>query len=287
MKNTKNKEFILKNGLYIVATPIGNLNDISNRAIQTLQEVDFIICENPKHSLKLLNNKGIKKKLLSLHDYNEEKIINKISTIKENSKIALISDAGSPLISDPGYKLVKYFFDNNIYVTTIPGPSSIISALQLSGFPINSFSFYGFIPKQESKIRQFINRIIKDRITSVFFVSGKNLEKTIRVISKLLVGREICLCKEISKLNEQIIKGKTDDMLKKLKEEKILLKGEFTLIVSGENKNKIKKISDQTTKELKTLLKKYNLTEAVKIVHSLTGISKKEIYQVAIDIKND
>ena len=287
MKSTKNKKNTLKNGLYIVATPIGNLDDISNRAIQTLQEVDFIICENPKHSLKLLNNKGIKKKLFSLHDYNEEKIINKISKIKQNSKIALISDAGSPLVSDPGFKLVKHFFDNNIYITTIPGPSSIISALQLSGFDINSFSFYGFIPKQESKIKQLINKIVETRITSVFFISGKNIEKSIRIISKLSGEREICICKEITKLNERIIKGKTKDILIKLTEEKVLLKGEFTVVISGENKNKIKKINDQTKKELKTLLKKYNLTEAVKIVHSLTGISKKEIYQAAIDIKND
>tara|TARA_Y100000590_G_scaffold469841_1_gene660092 strand:+ start:777 stop:1640 length:864 start_codon:yes stop_codon:yes gene_type:complete len=287
MNIINNKEKALTNGLYIIATPIGNLDDISIRAIQTLEKVDFIICENPKHSLKLLNNKGIKKKLLSLHDYNEEKIIRKISKLIKNSSIALISDAGSPLISDPGYNLVKFFLDNNAYVTTLPGPSSVIASIQLSGFPINSFAFYGFVPKQKSKINDFINKIDKSEITCVFFISGKNLMKTIEYFSKIMGDREICICKEISKINEQIIKGKIQNILKKHKESKNIIRGEFTVVVSGRTKNKTKKINPKIYKELKKLIKKYNLTEAVKIVHSLTGISKKEIYQTALNIKND
>ena len=196
MNIINNKEKALTNGLYIIATPIGNLDDISIRAIQTLEKVDFIICENPKHSLKLLNNKGIKKKLLSLHDYNEEKIIRKISKLIKNSSIALISDAGSPLISDPGYNLVKFFLDNNAYVTTLPGPSSVIASIQLSGFPINNFAFYGFVPNQKSKINDFINKISKSEITCVFFTSGKNLMKTIECFSKIMGDREMCICKE-------------------------------------------------------------------------------------------
>ena len=194
----------LTKSLYIVATPIGNLNDLSNRAIETLQKVDFIICENPKHSLKLLNNKGIKKKLVSLHDYNEEKIIIKISKLKHNSKIALISDAGSPLISDPGYRLIKNFLDNNHYVTAIPGASSILIALQLSGLPLNNFSFYGFVPKQESKQGHFFSKIKDIGLTSVFFVSANNLEKSIRSISDYMGEKEVAICKEKTKLNEQV-----------------------------------------------------------------------------------
>ena len=133
---------LLKRGLYIIATPIGNLNDISQRAISVLNEVDFIICENPKHSIKLLNKLGIKKKLISLHDYNEEAVINKISKYQYNSKIGLISDAGSPLISDPGFNLVKNFISKKIMITSIPGPSSLIVGLQLSGLPLNKFTFY-------------------------------------------------------------------------------------------------------------------------------------------------
>ena len=131
----------MKNGLYIVSTPIGNLNDISFRAIETLKNSDIIICENPKHSLKLLSKLDIKKKLISLHDYNEEIIINKIGNDLKNKKYSLISDAGSPLISDPGYKLVKFCRDNEIYISVIPGASSITSALQLSSIPINRYTF--------------------------------------------------------------------------------------------------------------------------------------------------
>ena len=269
-----------------MATPIGNLGDISKRAIEILQEIDFIICENPKHSLKLLNNQGIKKKLLSLHDYNEKKIINKISNLKHNSKIAFISDAGSPLISDPGYKLVKYFLDNNFYVTTIPGASSIISALQLSGLPIHNFSFYGFVPKQGPKIKQFFTKIKDINLTSVFFVSAKNLKKTIHNIIDFVGEREIAVCKEITKLNEHVFRGKTSKILKLLKDQKIILKGEFTLVVSGGIKKNSKKINDAIKRKIFELLKKYNLTETVKIVHSLTGISRKDIYQLAIKIKD-
>ena len=137
----------MKNGLYIVSTPIGNLGDISSRAIKTLGESDIIICENPKHSLKLLSKLDIKKKLISLHDYNEENVVEKIKDHLVNKKLSLISDAGSPLISDPGYKLVRHCVLNNIYITIVPGASSITSALQLSSIPINEYKFLGFSPK--------------------------------------------------------------------------------------------------------------------------------------------
>ena len=132
------------NGLSIVATPIGNLDDITYRAVKILRECDIIICENPKHSLKLLNKLGIKKKLIALHDYNERKVIDQIKDQLKNKKCVLISDAGSPLISDPGYNLVKYCIENNIEVTTAPGASSIVSGLQLSGLPISEFTFLVF-----------------------------------------------------------------------------------------------------------------------------------------------
>ena len=204
-----------------------------------------------------------------------------------NSKIALISDAGSPLISDPGYKFVKYFLDNNIYVTTVSGGSAVISALQLSGLPINNFVFYGFVPKQESKKKQFFKKIKDVGITSVFFVSAKNLIESINKIIEFIGEREISVCKEITKLNELVLRTKTNKILQLLKEQKVLLKGEFTIVVSGETKKKPKIINNDIKNELIKLLKKYNLTEAVKIVHSLTGISRKNIYKTAVKIKND
>ena len=147
------------NGLSIVATPIGNLEDITYRAVKVLEECDIIICENPKHSLKLLNKLGIKKKLIALHDYNEHKIINQMKVVLKNKKCALISDSGSPLISDPGYNLVQYCITNNIRVTSVPGPSSIVSSLQLSGLPISEFTFFGFVPKSKKKMEDLCKNI--------------------------------------------------------------------------------------------------------------------------------
>lgn len=247
--------------------------------------MDLIICENPKHSIKLLNNLGIKKKLLSLHDYNEKSVIAKISKNNKNSKIALISDAGSPLISDPGYKLVKYFIEQNYYITTIPGASSLISALQISGIPINNFVFFGFVPKQKSKRIAFFNEIKSINLTSIFFVSAKNLQASIENIVKIIGDREISICKEITKFNENVFRGSTIKIYQQIKNRKINLKGEFTLVLSGLIKKNIKSINDNIQKELIKLLKKYSLTETVTIVHNLTNISKRDIYQKTLKLK--
>ena len=165
----------MKNGLYIVSTPIGNLEDISFRATEVLKNSDIIICENPKHSIKLLSKLDIKKKLISLHDYNEEVVIDKIKDKLKNSKLSLISDAGSPLISDPGYKLVRFCTENNIYLTVIPGASSVTSALQISSIPINKYIFHGFLPKSKKNIIEFIDFLKISKITSVFFVSSHRI----------------------------------------------------------------------------------------------------------------
>ena len=287
VNKNKNTIKILKNGLYIIATPIGNLNDLSPRVISTLNEVDFIICENPKHSVKLLNKLGIKKKLISLHDYNEESVINKISKYQNNSKIGLISDAGSPLISDPGYKLVKDFINKNILITSIPGPSSLITSLQVSGLPINKFTFYGFVPKQKTRKRSFLEEIAESKFTSVFFVAGRHLENLVSDIVELLNVREIAICKELTKLNEIIFRGTTIDIYNQIREKNFNFKGEFVIIVSASSKKNIRKLNTLVQKHIVKLLKKYSLTETVQIVHNLTKISKKEIYKMAIEIHNE
>ena len=277
----------LEIGLYITATPIGNLDDLTKRSIYVLQNVDFIICENPKHSLKLLNKLGIKKRLFALHDHNEEKIINQLSKKIHNSAIALISDAGSPLISDPGYKLIKYFVQHNLKITTVPGPSSIISSLQLSNLPINNFVFYGFVPKKKTQRKIFFEKIKKINLTSVFFTSAKNLIEAVSDILNYIGDEKISICKEITKLNEQVFREKASIILNLLKENKINLKGEFTIVIDSKIKEKKGKMDPVIENELINLLKKYNLTEAVKIVHNLSGISKKDVYQLAIKLKND
>ena len=277
----------LQKGLYLVSTPIGNLEDISLRAINILQKVDFIICENPKHSLKLLNKLGIKKKLFSLHDYNENVVIKRIARYQGNSAIALISDAGSPLISDPGFKLVKDFINKNLFITSIPGASSVISSLQLSGIPINNFVFFGFVPKKNSSSSLLIKRVIELNLTCIFLISGNNLKKFLELALKNSKNREVAVCKELTKINEKIVRGSIKNIIDKIINKEINLKGEFTLIIGSKKEKRKEKINDSIKKQTKKLIKKYTLTETVEIVHKLSNISKKDIYQMALKLKND
>ena len=278
------------NGLYIVATPIGNMGDISNRAIETLQNTDFIICENPNHSRKLMSKLGIKKKLIALHDHNEEKIIkNYIEKIK-TKPVALISDAGSPLISDPGYKLVQHCIKENVFITTIPGASSIISALQLSGMPVNEFSFVGFAPKNKKKMLDFLNSISSEQKTVIVFVSSHKIIQLLEMLTEILPNRNISVCKEITKLNEKVFYGLPENILSKICSSPKYSLGEFIIIIDAEKniKNIEKKyISVEIEKIIKRLLTKFSLTESVEIVHKISYIEKKQIYKRALDIKNE
>ena len=275
----------LKNGLYIVSTPIGNLDDISFRVKMVLNSVNFIICENPKHSLKLLNKLDIKKKLFSLHDYNENLMIKRIEKYQYNSAIALISDAGSPLISDPGYNLIQDYIKKNLYITTIPGPSSILSSLQLSGLPINNFEFFGFVSKNKSSMNSQAKKLQNIIATSVFFISGNRLVSFLKILLDAKINRKVAVCKELTKKNEWVFRGYIKKIIDEINIDKSNLKGEFTLLIQG--KERKTKITIQTTTEaqIKKLLKKFSLTEVVEIVHRLTSISKKEIYKKALQLK--
>jgi 16S rRNA (cytidine1402-2'-O)-methyltransferase len=280
----------MKNGLYIVSTPIGNLGDISSRAIKTLDESDIIICENPKHSLKLLSKLDIKKKLISLHDYNEESVIEKIKDYLDNKKLSLISDAGSPLISDPGYKLVRHCILNNVYVTIIPGPSSVTSALQLSSIPINEYKFLGFVPKTKKGIEGFIDLLKYSTCTSVFFISTHKILLFLEMISKKLPVRKIAICKELTKINERVFVGQSVEVYKKFKESSKNSLGEFVVVVEEENINKKKSLSGLTPdiiEIINKLLEKFSLTDTVEIVHKIGNIGKKQIYKKALEIQNE
>jgi 16S rRNA (cytidine1402-2'-O)-methyltransferase len=279
----------MKNGLYIVSTPIGNLGDISSRAIETLTNSDIIICENPKHSLKLLSKLDIKKKLISLHDYNEEVVINKIGNDLKNKKYSLISDAGSPLISDPGYKLVKFCIENNIFLTVIPGPSSITSALQISSIPINKYMFLGFLPKTKKGIDEFINLVKKSELTCVFFVSSHKILLFLEILTTQINDRKIAICKEITKMNERVFVGLPQEVLIDFRQKSKNALGEFVVVMEG-YKN-LKKSKDliplETKKIIKKLLNKFSLTDTVEIVHKIGTIGKKELYKEALNIQNE
>ncbi len=277
----------MKAGLYIVATPIGNLDDVSIRSQKTLNDVDFIICENPKHSLKLLTKLGIKKKLYTLHDHNEEKIIVILGEKIFNKSIALISDAGSPLISDPGYKLVQHYISNNLPITSIPGPSSLINALQVSGIPIDKFKYLGFVPKSKNKIENFINDLKNENQTSVFFVSSHKVTYFLEELVGKIGGRQISVCKELTKINENIFRGSGKSLLNKFKLSKKNSLGEFVITLEGNKKlnENSKKITPNVESQIKKLMKKNSLTDVVEIVHNLTNVSKKAIYKKALDLK--
>tara|TARA_B100001121_G_scaffold227408_1_gene200736 strand:+ start:3345 stop:4190 length:846 start_codon:yes stop_codon:yes gene_type:complete len=267
-------------GIFIVATPIGNLDDISFRAIEAIKNSDYVVCENPKHSLKLLNKLGIKKKLIPLHDYNESNVINRISNQLLNKKIALISDAGSPLISDPGFKLVQYCIENNINISSIPGACSIIPALQLSGIALNEFYFSGFFPKNKKSGLDFINQIKNLNKTSVFFVSNHKLKDCLILIETELNQRKISISKELTKINENTYRGFGHEMLAKIQKKQENLKGEFVVVVEAKKTTKIVNVDlEKYNYEISKLLLKFSLTDVVEIVHKLTGLTKNKVYK--------
>ena len=274
------------NGLSIVATPIGNLDDITYRAVSILRNCDVIVCENPKHSLKLLNKLGIKKKLFALHDYNENKIINQIKILLKNKNCVLISDAGSPLISDPGYKLVQYCIENNISVTSLPGPSSVISGLQLSGLPISEFAFFGFVPKSKKKIEDLINKTSQEKRVCVFFVSNHKLIVFLDCLENIIGDRSISICKELTKINEFVFRGTPSNVKNRILDNKENIKGEFVAVVNGQTQKKQDFDDiDLYNKELKKMATKFSLTDIVEIVHKFTNINKNKIYKWLLGLK--
>jgi len=230
---------------------------------------------------------GIKKKLFSLHDYNEEALIKKIQKYQNNSTIALISDAGSPLISDPGFKLVKDFIKKNIFITSIPGPSSVISSIQLSGLPINNFVFFGFVPKNKKNAILMAQQSNELNLTSIYFISGSKIKNFLELLLVNSKNKEIAICKELTKINELVFRGNIKNIIEKIINKEINLKGEFTLVVNGEKKEKNRLISNIIKIQTSKLLKKYTLTETVEIVHKISNISKKNIYKMALEIKNE
>ncbi len=251
-----------------------------------MSDCDLIICENPKHSLKLLNKFGIKKKLISLHDYNENNVIEILSDELGKKKVVLISDAGSPLISDPGFKLIKHCIKNKINITSIPGPSSIIPALQLSGIPINEFIFAGFLPKTKHAIIEFIKNLKKTNKTSVFFVSTHKLKICLDVLEKEAPNRVVSISKELTKVNEKTFRGFVYQIKDYINKNNENLKGEFVIVVEGNSLKKTQSINiEEFNDEINKLLLKFSLTDVVEIVHKLTGITKNKVYKWVLKLK--
>ena len=217
-----------ENGLYLVSTPLGNLKDITLRAIEVLQQSDYILCEDTRRSLKLLNNLKIKKRLISYHKFNEKKQINNvIEHINKGKILSLISDAGTPLLSDPGRILVNECINNEIKVVPIPGASSITSALSISGFN-DQFLFYGFLPKTINELEKVLDSLSRNKFTLIFFIPSKKINFYLDSFKKYFSGRKIIIAKEITKIHEEFIRCKVSD----IKKINIYNKGELTIVFS-------------------------------------------------------
>ena len=269
--------------LYIVSTPIGNLKDITLRAIEVLKKTDIILCEDTRHSIKLLNHFKIKKKLISYHKFNEKKQLTKIIEYFNEGKIlSIISDAGTPLLSDPGRLLVNHCVENKITVIPIPGVSSITSALSISGFS-DKFMFYGFLPKTENELEKVLSSLSQNPFTQVFFLPAIKINFYIKGFKKFFSGRKILIAKEITKLHETFIREDVDN----LKYFKKFIKGELTVVISENNlKSKIFD-EEKIVNKVKKYLKKYSLKDTVALILETEKINRKKIYDICLKIKNE
>lgn len=269
--------------LYFISSPIGNLNDISLRAIDVIRSCDYIYAEDTRTTKKLLNFIKCDKRCLSFHEHNEDRtLLEIINKIKKNKTVSIVSDAGTPVISDPGYKLIQECVRQSINYTLIPGPSSLINAIVMSGLPVDKFSFFGFMPKKKHDQEELFKNLKNNPSTAIFFESPKRIEKTILNLIKIMgLDKKIAICREMTKLHEEIIRGSLKDIINKIKTKNILLKGEIVLVIEGSKKNQINYFLDSKVKY--EFLKKLSASDSAKLISLLTGENKRNIYKSLID----
>lgn len=283
--NSKSTNKETKKNLYIVSTPIGNMSDISLRAIETLKKSDYILCEDTRVSKNLLNKYQIKSHLISNHKFNEKKnLIKIIKLIKEGYIISLISDAGTPSISDPGSILINECIKNNIEIIPLPGPSATISAVSISGFS-EKFFFYGFFPEKQKPLEEDLEVLSKIDCSIVFFISPRKVNKIIPYIKKNFSGRKILICREMTKFYEEYIRSEVD----KLELFNNNLKGELTIVISENiNQKKVSQILNESDKRLiSKMINKLSIKEITDLINQNKKISKKIIYEYCLKIKNE
>jgi 16S rRNA (cytidine1402-2'-O)-methyltransferase len=283
--HTENINNKVKSGLYIVSTPIGNLSDITLRALEVLKKSDYVLCEDTRISKNLLERYEIKSKLIANHKFNEKKNLSKIIDIlKSGSIVSLISDAGTPSISDPGAILVNECVINEIDIFPIPGASAVSSAVSISGFNEKYF-FYGFFPERNSKLNEDFERLANLEGCIVFFISPRKFNRSIKDLKRYFSNRKILVCREMTKFYEEYIR--TDvETLEPFKSDP---KGELTIVISEKVKEKnssiILKESDKIT--IQKLIKKLSIKDITDLISQNTNVSKKEIYNYCLKIKNE
>ena len=282
MKVNNNK---LKPGLYCVATPIGNMGDISFRAIETLKESDLILCEDTRISKKILHKFEINKRVISNHKFNENKNLENVISILKNKKIvSLVSDAGTPAISDPGKILVRECIKNKISIFPIPGASAVSAAMSVSGFSDN-FYFCGFLPEKKNQIKKLFKYLSSIECSIVFFISPNKLSKNIDDIKEFFYNREILICREITKYHEEYIRSP----IQELSNINFSRKGEITVVISEINKENLsfKELEESDKKKINNLIKKMSIKDIIKRLSKDKKISKKSIYNYCLQIKNE
>ena len=274
-----------ENGLYLVSTPIGNLKDITFRAIETLKKSNYILCEDTRISKNLLDRYQIQSKLISNHKFNEKKnIVKIIGLLKSGKVISLISDAGTPSISDPGTILVNECIKNDINIIPIPGPSAVSTAVSISGFS-EKFFFYGFFPDKKKTLLNDLRKLSKLNSTLVFFVSPKKINKIIPDLKKNFSDRKIVFCREISKLYEEFIRKNIEDLELFDKEPK----GEITVVISEKkyDKNVSQDLSESDKNNIRKMINKLSVKEITNMISQNRDLSKKKIYDYCLKLKNE
>jgi 16S rRNA (cytidine1402-2'-O)-methyltransferase len=275
----------IENGLYLVSTPIGNLKDITFRAIEVLKKSSYILCEDTRVSKNLLDKYDIKSKLISNHKFNEKKNLSKIiELLKTGEIISLISDAGTPSISDPGAILVNECIEKNIKIIPIPGPSAVSTAVSISGFS-EKFFFYGFLPDKKQNLLNVFKELSQFNNSLVFFISPKKINKIIPDLKNNFMGRKIVFCREISKFYEEFVRKDIDDLKPFIKEPK----GELTVVISEKivNKNSSQVLSESDKSIINKMVNIFSVKEITNFINQNRDISKKEIYNYCLKLKNE
>ncbi len=270
--------------LYVVATPIGNMEDITLRAIRVLKEADLIAAEDTRHTKKLLSRYGIGTRLTSYHEHNERKKAPRlVERLKEGARVALVTDAGTPGISDPGYRLIRLAADNHIPVTAVPGPSSIMAVLSVSGLPIEEFTFKGFVPSSQTKRKRFFVDISEREGTYIVFEAARRLKETLLCMLDILGDVEMVLAREMTKLHEEVLRGRASEILALL--EKREIKGEVTIVFRTFKREPSR---GGLSKDIERMLKEgASIKDVVSMLSAAYDISKKELYREALRVKEE
>lgn len=273
--------------IYLVATPIGNLSDISMRAIETLKNVDIIACEDTRNTIRLLNHFEVKGHLTSYHEYNKiDKAYDLCEKVKEGKNIAFVSDAGMPAISDPGYELVDIAYKEGVDVTVIPGASAVVSALAISGISSRRFAFEGFLPADKNEKKEILTELSQESRTLILYEAPHRLLKTLKELFEYMGDRNIAIVREITKLHEEVLKGRLEEIISDYESEKVAIRGEYVLVIEGKSLLEKKEERQKSFEEIsirehyeKYIAEGMDKKEAMKAVAKDRGIQKREVYK--------